>query len=199
MGGLCVAFVLLGNVQGRGNVTEATQGTGAQQQGATPAASGATPEAGSQQGATPADFDSWLDRQGEDVKSLISTRMATLTTTLESERNDRKSVVAQLKAIQAEGDPKELKTKVATLEATLAEQATRNEFAEGAVSQGVTNIRLAYLAAKDADLLGKKDLWEQLKAKSPELFRKAVPGNAGAGSGAAPAAGVSMNQLLRGR
>lgn len=181
-------------------MTEAAGTTGNQQQGATPAASGATPDAGNQPGATPADFDAWLAGQDDAVKGVVGKGLSKLSTALESERGDRKAVVAQLKALQAEGDPAKQKQQIAELQATLAEQTVRNEFAEEAHAQGVTNIRLAYLAAKDGELLGKPKLWEKLKESSPELFQKKVvgAGNAGHGSGAQPGGAPTMNDFIRG-
>lgn len=172
--------------------TSTTAGTqtadGTQQQGETPAAKGGTPET----------FEGWLEAQETGIKELVNKHVGGLKNALETERNDRKSVAAQLKALQAEGDPAKQKQQIAELQAAVAEQTARNEFAEEAVGQGVSNIKLAYLAAKDAELLGKKDLWEKLKAQAPELFRKPAPGNAGSGSGAQPNAAPTMNELLRG-
>lgn len=182
-------------------MAEATaQESGNQQPGATPAANGATPDAGNQQGATPADFDSWLNGQDEAIKGLVNGRLTNLSSALDTERGDRKEIQRQLTALKAEGDPAALKTQIATLQATLDEQTARNEFAEDAHAQGVTNIRLAYLAAKDADLLGKKNLWDELKKQSPELFAKKAtpPAAAGNGSGAQPAGALTMNDLIRG-
>lgn len=176
-----------------GSGTDSTQAgsNGSQPPGGTPAAEGGTPET----------FDGWLGKQEANVKALVDAHVGGLKSALETERNDRKSITAQLKALQAEGDPARQKQQIAELQASLAEQAARNKFAEEAVSQGVTNIRLAYLAAKDGGLVGKADCWEKLKQQTPELFRKTAPtvGNAGTGSGAHPTSAPTMNQLLRGR
>lgn len=162
---------------------------------ATPA--GETPAG---QGGTPETFEGWLGKQNEATKALLETHTGGLKSSLESERNDRKEVQRQLNALKAEGDPAALKTQLATLQATLDEQTARNEFAEEAHTQGVTNIRLAYLAAKDAELLGKRNLWDELKRQSPELFAKKVapPAAAGTGSGTSPSGALTMNDLLRG-
>lgn len=144
-------------------------------------------------------FDGWLGKQDATIKGLVDSHVGGLKSALESERTDRKEVQRQLNALKAIGDPTELQGKVAQLQATLDEQTVRNEFAEDAHTKGVTNIKLAYLAAKDAGLLGKKDCWENLQTLAPELFQKktAPPAAAGTGSGAQPNAAPTMNDFLR--
>ena len=177
----------------------AEEGNSEQQQGATPAAKGATPDAENQQGVTPVDFDSWLGGQDEAVKGLVNGRLTNLASALETERNDRKELQRQLTSLQKIGNPTELKSELEKVQASLTAQEERNAFNEAAHAQGVTNLRLAYLAAKDAQLLGKKTLWDDLKGANPELFRKTVaPTGAGNGSGARPSAALTMNELLRG-
>lgn len=153
-----------------------------------------------QEGGTPETFEGWLGKQDEATRALLEKHTGGLKSSLESERTDRREIQRQLTALKAEGDPVALKTQLATLQATLAEQEARNGFAEEAHAQGVTNIRLAYLAARDADLLGKKSMWDELKKSSPELFAKKVasPAGAGNGSGATPSVAPTMNDFLRG-
>lgn len=152
-------------------------------------------------GETPETFDGWLGKQDEATRALIDKHTSGLKSSLDTERADRKSLAAQLRALQSEGDPVALRAQLSEVQATLAEQEARATFAEEAHAQGVANIKLAYLAAKDAGVLGKREQWARLSEIAPELFAKkgAPPAAAGHGSGASPTGAPTMNDFIRGR
>jgi hypothetical protein len=79
----------------------------------------------------------------------------------------------------------------------------RASFYEEALSQGVANARLAFLAAQESGSFekGGKVAWDKLKAEYPELFAasgKPAATNAGAGAGSQPGK-VDMNSMIRRR
>jgi len=127
---------------------------------------------------------------------------------------DAETKLAKFEKAQAQAEQEKLKEQQRWQELFQQEQARAEQLAtelatskaqaafyEQARQAGVTNLGLAYIAARENGLLdeaGVADL-ELLKERFPELFRqKAVmpPGNAGSGAGA-PARQASMNDFIR--
>jgi hypothetical protein len=152
-------------------------------------------------GDPPADFDAWLGSQDESIKTLYATHTSGLQSALKSERDARG---------KAEKDMRELAKKAekgSELEAALTKQADRlgalekqAAFQEKAHSAGVRNLRLAFMAASQADMVdanGNCD-FAKLKTEYPELFLSAPIGNAGAGTGTQPPKAPTMDQIIMG-
>ncbi len=90
-------------------------------------------------------------------------------------------------------------------EARVAATEIRADFAEKALAAGVTDIRLAYLAAQADGLLGSYDPekgvgrhnFEELRKRYPHLFRASPVGSANGGAGGGTGAAASMNEFIR--
>jgi len=127
-----------------------------------------------------ATFEEWLSEQEEDdVQKLIEDHIAGLKSALESERGERKGLEDQLRdaARQLEAGS-ETRQELEKLANDLASSNSKADFYEAAHAAGVKNLSLAYLAAKEGELLGDVD---QLKERYPELFTTETnpQGNAG--------------------
>ena len=109
----------------------------------------------------------------------------------ETERLQRQAAENERRAIEAER--------------RVAETAIRASFTEQAVANGVTDVRLAYLAAQADGLLGAYDAekgvgrhnWEELRRRYPHLFRPGPGGSADGGAGAGRSPAASMNDFIR--
>lgn len=151
---------------------------------------------------TPQTWEELLDTLPDDQRTLYDEHTRGLRSALDDERRQRKDLAKQLRdAAAAAEEGSQARETLESLQTQLDEAAQRADFAEDAVQQGVTNPRLAWLAAKQIDAFkrnGSAD-WEALKEAFPELFRKTVapPANAGAGTDSQPAGALSMNQLIR--
>lgn len=178
--------------------------TTTQQGGGAGAASGTQAGDNNNNGAgqtPPASFDDWLKGQGEDVKGLVASHTGKLQNALQDERLQRKAMAKQVEELsKAAESGSQLKAQLDKISADMTQVSQKAAFYESAPAD-CTNVRLAFLAASDAGLLGSdgKVDWGKLKAGAPELFRKVVPaGNPGSGaSTAAPGEGKSMNTFLR--
>lgn len=152
----------------------------------------------------PASFDDWLSSQPDTIKNLVDTHTDGLRSALNSERAERKKATQQAKALAAKAEKgSELETELANFAATAEANERKADFYEKAHTAGVRNLRLAYLAATDADLFDRDgDVnFEKLKDLVPELFAvkekpAAARGNAGTGTGQG-AATPSMNSFIR--
>ncbi len=163
---------------------------------------GETPQPNSNQ---PVAFDSWLNEQPDDIKGLISTHTANLKSALESERSSRRELEKQIKRIaRTSEEGSELRQQLDRISGELSTTSQRADFYDEAHKQGVKNLRLSYLAAKEAGLVDDRGRCDfgQLKTQFPELFaevRKQAPTNTGAGAGTPPTPAQTMNDIIRGR
>lgn len=154
----------------------------------------------------PQTFDQWLEAQPDDVRSLVGNNVSGLKNALDAERRSRKDIEKQLRdaARKLEDGSADVRDHRKALEETAARlQATELQasFYDQAHVAGVTNLRLAYLAASEASLIDKngKCDFKTLQAQYPELFsaKDRLPaGNAGSGTGSR-APGADMNTLIR--
>jgi len=151
----------------------------------------------------PLTFDAWLDQQGDDVKALLDGHTKGLKSALQEERAQRSKFEKELREAA-----KQLE-KGSEARKSLEEQADRLQvlerqagFYDAAHAAGVTNLRLAYLAAQDADLVSERGTCDfaRLKADFPQLFGaepgKGAAGNAGAGTQNPPKR-ADMNEWIR--
>jgi hypothetical protein len=188
---------------------EETTGTGTQPgAGGTPAPGAGGGTAGQAGQAAPGSgaggaqsFEEWLKGQDETVRTLASEHVKGLKGALDSERAQRKDFEKQLRdaAGKLEKDSTERKG-LEDLAGKLQGLERQTAFFDAAHGAGVTNLRLAWLAAQEAELVddrGRAD-FGKLKERFPELFRAPAPppGNAGAGTQTPPSR-QTMNDLIR--
>lgn len=154
-------------------------------------------------GGKPIVFDEWLKAQPDEIKTMLDGHTATLRSALDNEKEQRKSFEKQLRDTAKKADEgSELKKSLDELSAKYASQEQQASFYEEAHAAGVTNLKLAYLAAQQAELFDKKGNvnFEQLKKQFPELFTGAAkppPGNGGQGTRSQTPPGHSMNDFIR--
>lgn len=154
--------------------------------------------------ATPPDFETWLNGQDATVKGLISTRFERLEGALKGEREGRKTLEKQLKTLSGKTEEgSELRQQLDKTLAELQTEGDRADFYEFGLKQGVSDLRLAWLAySAEKDKYTRRGAidWDALKADHPSLFAgPAAPrANAGAGTGTqTPGSTASMNDLIR--
>lgn len=167
------------------------QQTGGQQQGQ---------QTGQQPAAT---YDTWLASQSADVKSLVDGHIGGLKTALQSERERNKTLEKDLRDAASKAEKGSESEKRLTELANEAQEAGRKTaFYENAVAAGVTNLKLAYMAAKNDDLFrrdGSAD-FDAIKKGYPELFGARVSSNnGGSGTGGTAPTSTSMDDIIRGR
>jgi hypothetical protein len=144
-----------------------------------------------------------LEGLTEDQRGVYEAHTQGLRSALENERGQRRTLAGQLREATAgleEGSVARTQLEEATAALEQAEQ--RATFAEEAVGQGVTNARLAWLAALEIEAFDRRGLpnWDALRKGFPELFGRlgaAPAGNAGRGTGGEPPGGASMNTFIR--
>ena len=156
-------------------------------------------------GGTPAPltFEDWLGQQGDDIKALLEGHTKGLKSALETERAQRSKFERELrdaaKKLEKDSDARKSLEEQADRLQVLEKQAG---FYDAAHAAGVTNLRLAYLAAQDAGLVNERGTCDfaRLKADFPQLFGaepgKGAPGNAGAGTQSPPQK-ADMNTFIR--
>ncbi len=149
-----------------------------------------------------ATFDDFYKTLDESKRKVVDEHVTGLRTALQSERDEKKNLAAQLRDAQsklekgsdAERQLGELAEKAerATNRAVFVEEAIRPEV-------GCVNPKAAFLLA-EADQLYKKSGepdWEAIKKAAPELFRgTSTRGNAGNGTDNPPDK-ISMNDFIR--
>jgi len=179
-------------------VADETQQT-TQDQGA---GTGETPDAAQDKG--PVSFEDWYKTLGAEQRGALDTHIDGLKSALKNERDERKTVEKQLRALAAKADEgSELRAQLDKL-ASDAQQATaKAEFFQAGHAANVKNLRLAWLAATDAGLIDAKTGecdFGKLKQVAPELFTVKLTPSHNAGNGATQqgvADGRSMNDFIR--
>lgn len=155
----------------------------------------------------PKDFDTWLEEQGTEVKTLYESHVANLKKAAQSEREQRKHDTDDLakklrdatkKLEEGSEARKSLDETIGKLEAAEQRAAFYEDAARPEV--GCNNPRLGFIAALEIGAIDAKGRihWDDLKAQFPQLFTMRVPNaNAGTGTGSPPAGKVSMNDWIR--
>jgi hypothetical protein len=139
------------------------------------------------QGAMPESWDKFLEAQPEEIKGLYTSHTAGLKSALDSERKARteaeKSLRDLAKKAEAGSDAQKALTEQADKLNALEKQAA---FQDKAHAAGVRNLKLAFMAAQQADMIDGKGNCDfaALKTEYPELFLSPPQGNAGNGTGA---------------
>ena len=145
-------------------------------------------------------FESWLGNQNETVRTLIDTHVSGLKSALDSEREQRKDLAKELKKA-AKGASDEVQQQLTDLSSRLEMYELQVQFYEAAAAAGISNPRLAYLAAREGGFIDERGTirMDGLRAEYPELFKKMTPpANAGAGTDkGAPGTEKDMNAFIR--
>ncbi len=172
----------------------------AKTQGTSGEGGAASSQAGQQaQGAGEPNFEKWLEGQDETVKGLYDSHTKNLKSALERERESRKAFEGQVKELLGKAEAgSELAGKLATLSTEFETAERKNAFYEEAIASGVSNLKLAWLAASTEQLFDKKSKpdFAALREKYPEVFAPAAAGNAGNGANQ-NGAGFSMDDFIR--
>lgn len=145
----------------------------------------ATPQ--SDAGGTPASFDTWLGAQPDDVRARIEENISGLKSALTAEREANREREKELRDLAAKAEKgSEAQKELERLADQLAESDRRADFYEAAQHAGVTNLKLAYIAATQDELFDHKGnpQFDALRERYPELFviQTAPSGHAGAGT-----------------
>lgn len=149
------------------------------------------------------EWDAWHDALPEEAQKLVATRESGLKTALASERDARSTAEKDLRDVAGELEKgSDAQKKVLKLADDVASGTIKTDFYEEAHDAGVTNLKLAFVVAKEEELFDKRGNanFTKLKESFPELFGKkqVADGNAGEGTGSGQVKGkVTMNELIR--
>lgn len=145
-------------------------------------------------------FEGWLSGQDETVKGLYTAHTAGLKSALDGERAANKAAQGQLRELAKKAD------KGSELEAALTKQADQYAalekqaaFQDKAHAAGVRSLKLAFLAANQADMVDDKGNCDfaKLRTEYPELFAaKIPPANGGEGTQSQPTVN-NINSAIR--
>jgi hypothetical protein len=148
----------------------------------------------------------WLESLDEKSKGFLESHTAGLKSALDNERANGKTLAKQLKDAAASAEKgSELETKLAAILESQTASERKAEFYEMASAKGVTNLKLAWSAAKDDESFQLRDGsidFTKLQESYPELFRsKTAPTSAGSGAGTqhqpAKSTNQAMNEIIR--
>ena len=149
---------------------------------------------------TPPEFAEFLKSQPPEARDQYDAYTLNLRQAAERERDTNKTLRQELKAIAARQDGA-TKEEIDALSEKLAVADRRIDFYRQAVREGVPNVDLAWLAAREIGAFDKHGApdFSALKAQYPELFpakrKPAVQAGAGA-NGDSPTSG-DMNAFIR--
>ncbi len=166
---------------------------GAGGSGGNQAGGGGTPQPGGQGAPT---FESWYGTLDTGVRGLIDNHISGLKNALASERTAVTELRERLTEMSGKlGKDSPERQQMEALQASLKTHEQQAAFYDAAHANGVTNLRLAWLAAQEGKLFdadkGTVD-WAKFKTQFPELFRATAPapqpgatnpGNAGRSTG----------------
>ena len=174
---------------------ETTQGQDQQQQ------DGETPTG---EAAQPVTFEAVYKALPEQQRGAIDAHIGGLKTALTDERNGRKELEKQLRALSKQAEEgSALKAELDKLASEQASTTAKAVFFEAAHEAQVKNLRLAWLAAQDYGLIDAKTGdadFAKLRQMAPELFsvKPAPQGNAGNGAKQTGVTdGRNMNDWIR--
>ena len=151
----------------------------------------------------PLEWDTFHGSLPEKAQKLIAGHESGLKTALETERDARDTAEKGLRAVAKDlEDGSKAQKEVLRLADDNAAINVKADFYEDAHKAGVSNLKLAYLVAKDDDLFDNRGNvnFEKMKEANPELFgKKKVPeGSGGEGTGGAlPGKKKDMNAAIR--
>ena len=149
---------------------------------------------------TPEEFAEFLKAQPPEARKAYDEHTLNLRQSIERERESNKTLRRDLKTIaaQAEGHTKE---DLDALSEKLAVADQRIDFYRLALREGVPNVDLAWLAAREIGAFDKHGApdFSTLKAQYPELFpaRRKPAAQAGAGTNGESPQATDMNAFIR--
>lgn len=159
---------------------------------------------GNQDGGGMPSFEDWLGGQDEGIQGLVNEHVAGLRSALGSEREQRRGLEKELReAAKTLDEGSEARTRLEGMADELDGAERRADFYEAAHGEGVSNLRLAWLAVQEnEDLVDRRGVvnFAKLREGYPELFgggQKTPAGNAGSGTGNPPPAAGGMNAFIR--
>lgn len=133
-------------------------------------------------------FEEWLESQDEELRSLYADYSASKRDPrLDELENELGATRAELENLRGASE-------------LVASAQSRLQFYEEAFRYGVTNLKLAYVLAKEESLIGEDGAdWAQLKARYPEVFSgRGVSSRIGSGRREPrPSGEVDMNAWIR--
>jgi len=151
-------------------------------------------------------FEAFLDAQPDEVNALIDGHTKGLKTALETERTARKGFEKELrdaaKKLEKGSDERQ---NLEGLADKLNKEQRRADFFDLAHNAGVTNLRLAWIAGQEAELIPEAvhlTDFGKIKERFPELFAqkekpKTPKGNAGDGTQTEQRPAGGMNAFIR--
>lgn len=151
----------------------------------------------------PLNYETWVENQPVEVKTMLAGWERGLKTALGDERDARKGLERQVRELAGKAEKgSEAERQLTQLADQITESDRRSEFYEAAHIAGVTNLKLAYLVASHDELFDKRGMvnFETMKESYPELFgsqNKLPKGNAGDGTDKQPTGKGSMNDFIR--
>jgi len=172
---------------------------------ATPVTEPAAQPADTQQqvAAEPVKFDDWYGKLEDPIKDLVDDHVKGLKSALDSERTERRSLSKQLQSLSKSAEEgSEFQKQLQDTVGRLDEAEKKAKFLEDAHGQNISNLKLAWMAAKEEGLIGRDGTADFLKLReiAPELFasKTIIPaGNAGTGNGQAGTVKPNMSNWIR--
>lgn len=148
------------------------------------------------------DYETWLKGQTEDVRKLLDGHVTGLKSALTTERESRKGLEKQVRDLaKAAEKGSEAEKQLTTLADQINAADLRVEFYDAAHAAGVSNLKLAYLVAKEEDLFNKHGQvdFKTMRERFPELFGAKPPpkGNQGEGTNKNQTPAKNMNDFIR--
>lgn len=144
----------------------------------------------------------WLEGLDEKSKGFLDSHTSGLKSALEKEREMRKQYQDQFKDLLPKAEKgSELEKQLQAAIEKQAETDKRSEFYDQAHARGVTNLKLAWLAATSDESLQLRDGsvdFTKLQATHPELFKaKTASTSAGSGAGTEPTPNQTVSDSIR--
>lgn len=148
-------------------------------------------------------FDGWYGKLDDKQKDMVDDHVSGLKSALTSEREERRRLSTQLKQLSKSAEEgSDFQKQLQETMGQLDEAEKKARFLEDAHGQNVSNLKLAWLAAKEEKLISRDGSVDFLKLRetAPELFERKTPtpaGNAGTGNGQAGIAKPDMSKWIR--
>ena len=147
-------------------------------------------------------YETWIEKQDEKVKGLLDGHTKGLKSALDTERESRKGLEKQVRDLAAKAEKgSEAEKQLTEFADKLADSDRRADFFDAAHRAGVSNLKLAYITAKEEELFDRKGNvdFAAMKKSFPELFgvKQAPNGNAGEGTENNNNVAVDMNTRIR--